>query len=265
MATQNVRVIERGNASLPPAPGAAVLRKPDMRHSIGALSVCLIALTIAGLALAKPPKVAKPPEPSALDQYVEEAARQAREAAAPAPGSLWHSGAPLGNLVRDPRASQLNDLVTITVNENLSALSSGTTKTARATSANASVGALGHKYGGSSALANLASLNGSNTLNGEGSTMRQTSLATSMSARVVGVLPNGYLVVEGRKTVQVNTERQVIVVRGVIRPVDLASDNSVQSDHMAQMEVSVNGKGVVGDAIRRPNILYRLLMGLLPF
>ena len=224
----------------------------------------LILLSVQA-ATAKPPKTAKPQEPSALDQYVAEAAREARDAAPPTPGSLYQPGAPLANLIRDPRASQVNDLVTIAVNENLSALTSGTTKTARASSATANVSALGHKYGGSSALANLAGINGSNSLNGEGSTMRQTSLTTSLSARVVGVLPNGYLVVEGRKTVQVNTERQVIVVRGVARPIDLAADNSIQSDRMAQMEVSVNGKGVVGDAIRRPNALYRLLMGLLPF
>jgi len=229
------------------------------------LLVCVTLLSAPGLAAKRRSPAAKPPEASAMDQYVAEAARQARETPPPAPGSLWQPGAPLANLVRDPRAYQLNDIVTITVNENLSALSSGTTKTARTSSASASVGALGHKYGGSSALANLANLNGSNSLDGQGSTMRQTSLTTSMSARVIGVLPNGYLAVEGRKTVQVNTERQIIVVRGVVRPIDLAADNSIQSDYIAQMEVSVNGKGVVGDAIRRPSFLYRLLMGILPF
>ena len=47
------------------------------------------------------------------------------------------------------------------------------------------------------------------------------------------------------------------------RPADLFN-NTVLSDHLAQLEVRVNGKGVVGDAIRRPFILYRLLMGILP-
>ena len=55
------------------------------------------------------------------------------------------------------------------------------------------------------------------------------------------------------------------MVRGIVRPLDLAPDNSVASDRLAQMEVSVNGKGVLGDAIRRPNFLYRLLLGILPF
>lgn len=213
----------------------------------------------------KPKKPEKPQAPSALEEYVQGAALQAQHAPPPSSGSLWQPGAPLSNIVRDPRACQLNDLVTIVVNENLSALTSGTTKTQRTSSADAAVGALGHKFGGSSALANLAKISGSSTLDGEGSTMRQTSLTTAMSARVAGVLPNGYLVVEGHKTVQVNSEQQVIVVRGVIRPIDLASDNTIRSDLLAQMEVSVNGKGVVADAVRRPSFLYRLLLGLLPF
>jgi flagellar L-ring protein precursor FlgH len=82
---------------------------------------------------------------------------------------------------------------------------------------------------------------------------------------VIGVLPNGYLVLEGSKDLQVNSEHQTITVRGIIRPADLAADNSVQSNRLAQMEIKLNGKGVVGDAIRRPNILYRILLGLLPF
>lgn len=265
MAMQTESRIQPADAEIARVPGVRPALRTLLRPRTTKLLTSFLLVCVSALAAKKPARAERPPEPSALDQYVEQAARQARETAPPTPGSLWQAGAPLTNLVRDPRASQLNDLVTITVNENLSALSSGTTKTSRASAASASVGALGHKYGGSSALANLANINGNSSLDGEGSTMRQTSLTTALSARVVGVLPNGYLVVEGRKTVQVNTERQIIVVRGVVRPIDLASDNSVQSDHMAQMEVSVNGKGVVGDAIRRPSLLYRLLMGLLPF
>jgi len=46
---------------------------------------------------------------------------------------------------------------------------------------------------------------------------------------------------------------------------DIDATNSVQSNRLGQLEVRVNGKGVVGDAIRRPFILYRILLGLLPF
>jgi flagellar L-ring protein precursor FlgH len=51
----------------------------------------------------------------------------------------------------------------------------------------------------------------------------------------------------------------------VIRPTDLGPGNAISSDRLAQLELRINGKGVVGDAIRRPNIIYRILLGLLPF
>jgi flagellar L-ring protein precursor FlgH len=81
----------------------------------------------------------------------------------------------------------------------------------------------------------------------------------------VHVLPNGNLVVEGVKTVTVNSETQVVMLRGVVRPIDISAINTVISDRIAAMEVRVNGKGVVQDAIRRPFFLYRLILGLLPF
>jgi len=50
-----------------------------------------------------------------------------------------------------------------------------------------------------------------------------------------------------------------------VRPTDLDPSNSIASDRLAQLELLINGKGVVNDSIRRPNILYRILMGILPF
>jgi flagellar L-ring protein FlgH len=114
-------------------------------------------------------------------------------------------------------------------------------------------------------LANLAAASTDTQLAGEGTTSRSTSLSTVLTARVIHVLPGGALVVEASKDIQVNSERQTIAVRGVVRPADIDANNSVRSNRLGQLEVRVNGKGVVGDAIRRPFFLYRLLLGLLPF
>jgi flagellar L-ring protein FlgH len=82
---------------------------------------------------------------------------------------------------------------------------------------------------------------------------------------VIAVLPNGYLVVDAVKDVQVDSEHQLISIRGVVRPADITTANTVSSDKVAEMEIHVNGKGVINDAIHRPNFLYRLVLGLLPF
>jgi flagellar L-ring protein precursor FlgH len=113
--------------------------------------------------------------------------------------------------------------------------------------------------------ANLANLSGKSALDGSGTTSRDITLTTTLTARVTHVLPNGYLVIAGSKIIQINSEHQAVTVRGVVRPADLSPGNVVRSDHLGQMEIRLNGKGVVGDAIKRPFFLYRVLLGLLPF
>jgi flagellar L-ring protein precursor FlgH len=92
-----------------------------------------------------------------------------------------------------------------------------------------------------------------------------STLTTTVSVRVIDVLANGTMVVEGTKNLVVNSEHQTIVVRGLVRPADLTTANTVLSTQVGNLEVRVDGKGVVNDAIKRPFWLYRVLLGLLPF
>jgi flagellar L-ring protein precursor FlgH len=158
----------------------------------------------------------------------------------------------------------VDDLITVVVSEQASAVTTGTTKTQRSSNVKNSVGALAGLTSATGALSNLASLGGATTLDGQGTTSRVTTLSTTLTARVTHVLPGGALVVEASKDILINSERQMITVRGVVRPADIDPTNSVASNRLGQLEVRVNGKGVVGDAIRRPFFLYRLLLGLLP-
>jgi flagellar L-ring protein precursor FlgH len=227
--------------------------------------VAAILLLARSVVPAASKKNTKPPEPTPLERYVEQATAAARAANDATPGSLWSSGALYIDLARDVRASRVDDMVTVLVSENASAVSSGDVQTSRTSSAKASVTSLAGPIKATSALANMLGASGDQQLKGSGTTSRQAVLSTTLGARVVHVLPNGYLVIEGVKEIRVSSEQQVITVRGVVRPADLSPDNVVRSDHLAQLEVSVNGRGVVGDAIKRPFILYRLLLGLLPF
>jgi flagellar L-ring protein precursor FlgH len=183
--------------------------------------------------------------------------------AAQSPGSLFVPGGRLVDFTRDADATQIGDVVTILVNESTSALASGVSSSSRKTSANATIPSL---LGVANArLANLLGTTGDVELAGQGQTSRTLTIATSISARVIQVLPGGTLSVEGTKDIGVNSEKQTVTLRGVIRPVDLTTTNTVNSTQVANLSIKVDGKGVVGDAIRRPNFLYRLLLGLLPF
>ncbi len=225
-----------------------------MRHLISSSPHPLIALVFLVVAAAAQ-------QPSPLDRYIEEAQR-ASTAGRSGSGSLWAPEGPLGDLARDNRARLVNDILTILVVEQATAQSRGSTESSRKSGGS---GGLSSIFGRSpTSLATIANVSGSTQLAGQGTTSRESAVSTRLSARVSHVLPNGYLVVEGHKEVVVNSERQLVAVRGVVRPADLLRDNSVRSDRLAQMEIRINGKGVVQDAIRRPFFLYRLLMGLLP-
>lgn len=216
-------------------------------------------------ALAPAARLPKAPETSPLDRYVQEAGARGGSTPASASGSIWTPASPFGNLAGDVRAANVDDLVTILVVENASAVSKGSVKTSRQSDVKSSVGALAGLTCAAGPWTNLAQAGTGTTLNGEGTTTRQTTLTTTLTARVTQVLPNGFLVVEGSKDLQVNSERQQVTVRGMARPADIGPGNQVRSDRLAQLEVRINGKGVVGDAMRRPFFLFRLLLGLLPF
>jgi flagellar L-ring protein precursor FlgH len=216
---------------------------------------------------AKPDKKNKPPEPSALDRYIQEALRNSPSSGVPvsSPGSVWNTTSRLTDLAADVRAAQVDDLVTVIVAEHASAVASGVTKTQRQSATTNTITKLAGLTRATGPWANLANVSGNTQLNGQGQTTRQTDLTTTLSARVTHVLPNGYLVVEGSKDIQVNSERQNVTVRGIIRTADLSQGNVVSSANLADLEVHINGKGVVNDAVRRPFFLYRLLLGLMPF
>jgi len=230
-------------------------------------SLVLIFLGLAGssvLMAAKKKKSPKVPPVTPFDQYVRDALKRPGSNGASA-GSLWTPASRYMNLGGDVRASQVDDLITIVVSESASAVAQGTTKTQRQSTLNSSITAAGGVTKTTGALANLAGLNTASSLNGQGATTRSTTLTTTLSARVTNVLPNGYLVIEGSKEVDVNSEHQLVTVRGVVRPADLASNNEISSTQVAQMELKIDGKGVVNDSVKRPNILWRALMGILPF
>lgn len=229
-----------------------------------ALTIPILLAVWAALPLAAKKPVKK--ELSPLDQYITDAlARQAPPDGGDSPGSLYSPSALLSDVARDPRARQLDDIVTIVIADKASAIAKGTTNTSRKSDTKQVIGSFLGKTNPLGRWANLASVNGETKVDGQGQTSRETTLTTTLSARVTHVLPNGNMVVEGQKQVAVNAEQQTVTVRGVVRASDVGPGNMIRSDRLAQLEVRVNGKGVVGDAIRRPFILYRLLLGILPF
>ena len=180
-------------------------------------------------------------------------------------GSLWSPSATLSATASDYKARHAGDLLIIRVVDSFSATNNGSAQAARSFSASSGVGALFGTLPASSRLQNLFSPTSTQTLNGKGQSALSSTLSISLAGRVVEALPNGVLVVEAARDLTVGNDRQTIVLRGLVRPGDVASDGSVLSSSVANLEAEVQGKGVVADAIHQPNVVVRALLKVLGF
>jgi flagellar L-ring protein precursor FlgH len=114
-------------------------------------------------------------------------------------------------------------------------------------------------------LQNLLNANSATTLSGKGDSSSSSSLNTLVAGRVVQVLPNGTLVVEASREIEMNNQKNMATVRGLVRPGDVAADNSVLSTQISDLQVAIKGKGAVSDFSRPPNPVVRLILRLLSF
>ncbi len=88
--------------------------------------------------------------------------------------------------------------------------------------------------------------------------MRSGGLTAKISARVEKVLTNGTLSIKGTKVIQINDEKQNLVIKGVIRPEDISSDNTILSTYVAEAQIEYEGNGPVGEKTS-PGIITRIL------
>ena len=146
-------------------------------------------------------------------------------------GSLWSPG-DVGDLSTDYKARKLNDTVVILVSVQTNP---------------------------------LLNANSNTTLKGSGATDSSTTFQTSMTAQVIAVLPSGNLVIEAQRKIFMNNQHEDIIIRGVVRPNDIGSNNTVPSTALSNLEIEMKGKGIIADSTRRPNRITRALLWLVGF
>lgn len=158
------------------------------------------------------------------------------------------------NLYSDHRAMQVDDLVTILIDESAKAGSESNTSTSKKND----IGVNNLK--GSGLLDFIPAFGASGGTNigydGKGGTTRQGSLVATISARVTKVLDNGNLVIDGSKTVMINEEKEIIKISGIVRPQDIGPQNTISSSSIADAEITYSGKGVAQKG-QRPGLIAR--------
>jgi flagellar L-ring protein precursor FlgH len=179
-------------------------------------------------------------------------------------GSLWIPGGRLTDLSTDYKAVHVNDTIVVHIVQQTISEATGDTATQRQLTGNSAITALPGKLnvGG---VNPLFGANSATALKGTGTTSSSSKLQTSLAGQVIAVLPNGNLVVEAQREVLLNHEKETAIVRGVVRPGDVAPDNSVPSTALSNLEIELRGKGVVSEATRPPSLIMKLFEKILTF
>lgn len=190
-----------------------------------------------------------------------------------AEGSLWPGDTSKNLLFEDNKARVVGDIVTVTVNENATSTQSASTNTSKDTSLNMQTNTL-LGLPTSLGLQNFLGMGNqfdptvnatvANSNQGSGTVTRNGSLTATISSFITEIMPSGNLRIEGRRSVRVNNEEQIMVLRGVIRPQDINFDNTIASTLIADASISYSGEGVVADE-QRKGWLAKILSKVWPF
>jgi len=171
----------------------------------------------------------------------------------PRNGSLYQSGAM--DLFNDIKARRIGDIITVKLQEKMDAKkkAASAAKKTNADSYGAPSllgGTVGLAAGGVNFLG-ATSFDSTNDFKGQGDASQSNSLTGDISVTVVEVIPNGNLVVRGEKWVTINQGEEVIRFGGIVRPADIAPDNSITSGKVADARIIYSGDGLVNDATQK--------------
>lgn len=226
-----------------------------------ALSVTACANTTRKLAqIGDPPPVTKVENPQLRPDYkpLSWPLPDPEGAVTHTANSLWQPGA--RGFFRDQRATRVGDILRVNVEITDKAQMDNTNNLERTSQDRSTVGGL---FGLENKLdkllpftganpdpANLINTTGNNKTNSMGRINRRDTIATQIAALVTQQLPNGNLVIEGTQEILVNYEVREVSVRGVIRPQDILSDNSINANQIAQARIIYSGRGQMSEIIQ---------------
>lgn len=157
------------------------------------------------------------------------------------------------SIFADERSLQVGDILTVAISENSTETKNNETATERKSSLAAAITAFLYPAGASGLLTKSGQLpamayNSDHTHDGKGTINDSETIVAQMAVQIIDVLPNGNLVVEGKRDTSFSHENQTIVLRGIVRPEDVAANNIVQSYNIADATIQFIGKGTVSDS-----------------
>ncbi len=197
------------------------------------------ALLLAGCAAAPPTRMTEVPPP-------------ALPAIAPverhADGAIYRPETERA-LFEDRTARRVGDVLTIVLTERTDASKSASTQASKSQSVQLAYPILFGRnvtWGGKPLLS--ASIEGDRDFNGEGASQQSNRLTGNVTVQVIGRHPNGNLLVKGEKWLTLNQGQELVRIEGIVRPTDIAADNTVASTQVADARITYNGRGALADS-----------------
>lgn len=231
-----------------------ILKNIIIAGSLFSLTACAETMTRLD-ELGSGPKLAKVESPADKPDYapVSNWPTQAEISEKRGSNSLWQQGS--RSFFKDQRATRVGDILTVVVKitdkadlDNNTAVKRANKENVDATSYFGLEDKIGKILPGDPNLPNLVDVDSAKDVSGGGSVGRKEDIETKVAAIITQVLPNGNMVIKGTQQVRVNHELREIAIEGVIRPEDIESDNTIQSEQIAEARISYGGRGTISYA-----------------
>lgn len=172
--------------------------------------------------------------------------------------SLWSKETAV-SLYTDHKAKRVGDIITVIVLESNSASRNSSAKTEKKSDINASISnfinanlegkvfpnALGKVQSPKLGTTSQSKFEGKGAVNNSG------SFNSRFAVRVVDVLPNNNLIIEGVRRTTFSGENQTIILKGTVRPRDVTPLNTVYSYHLADVSIGLKDEGAVSDSLKK--------------
>lgn len=168
--------------------------------------------------------------------------------------SLWSEETAV-SLYTDHKAKRVGDIITVIVLESNSASRNSSAKTEKKSDINASISDFINPNLAAKVLGKVQSpklgTTSQSKFEGKGAVNNSGSFNSRFAVRVVDVLPNNNLIIEGVRRTTFSGESQTIVLKGTVRPRDVTPLNTVYSYHLADVSIGLKDDGAVSDSLKK--------------
>lgn len=183
------------------------------------------------------------------------------------PGSIYDASRGPLSPIADKTARRPGDLLTVLIAENQGIKNQETSQLQRQTTLDYALTSYNIDPDAFNPLPDLAAAS-QDDFNGRANYEKRGEFTARITTIVIDVLPNGNLVLQGRREIRIDRETKLIEFSGVVRREDVQPDNTVRSELVAEARVSYTGEGDLTDATNRRGLggwLHRVIVWLWPF